>query len=83
MLTPLDIGATVVVPEPKLRPRDKLIEKIGFSRRLKELRSFESSIWAKIFGWDGLGAAFSFLRKRKDDETLTVEKLLVEAFRKC
>jgi hypothetical protein len=47
---------------------------------LKELRSFESSIWAKIFGWDGLGAAFSFLRKREDDETLTVEKLLLRYF---
>jgi hypothetical protein len=56
------------------------MEKTGFSRSLKELRSLEGSIWAKIFGWDGLGAMFSFLRKREDDEALTVEKLLVRYF---
>ena len=80
VLTPLDIGATVPVPEDQLWPRDKPQEKTGFSRSLRELRSFEGSIWASLFGWDGLGAAFSFLRRRDNDETLTVDKLLVRYF---
>ncbi|KAK7718126.1 hypothetical protein SLS63_010511 [Diaporthe eres] len=80
VLTPLDDGATVPVPDDHLHPRDKPQEKTGFSRSLRELRSVEGSIWAKIFGWDGLGAAFSFLRRREDDETLTVEKVLVRYF---
>lgn len=80
VLTPLDIGATVLVPKLQLWPRDKPMEKTGFSRSLKELRGLEGSIWAKIFGWDGLGAMFSFLRRRGNDETLTVEKLLVQYF---
>lgn len=80
VLTPLDIGATVSVPEGQLWPRDKPQEKTGFSRSLRELRRLEGSIWAKLFGWDGLGTAFSFLRCRDNDETLTVDKLLVRYF---
>lgn len=80
VLTPLDAGATVPVPDDQLRPLDKPQEKTGFSRSLRELRSLEGNIWAKIFGWDGLGAAFSFLRRREGDETLTVEKVLVRYF---
>lgn len=80
VLTPLDIGATSAVRESQLLPRDKPAEKTGFSRSLKELRSLEGSVWAKVFGWDGLGAAFSFLRRRENDKPLTVEKLLVRYF---
>lgn len=80
VLTPLDIGATKPVPESQLWPKDKPQEKQGFNRSLKELRSVEASIWAKIFGWDGLGAMFDFLCKRENDETLTVKKLLVRYF---
>ena len=80
VLTPLDIGATIPVPESELWPKDKPLEKEGFSRSLKELRVLEGSIWAKIFGLDGLGTVFSFLRRRENHETLTVEKLLVRYF---
>ncbi|KAM7185094.1 hypothetical protein V8F33_012603 [Rhypophila sp. PSN 637] len=74
---PLDAGDTVEIPDAQLKP---ISEKTGFSRTLKELRGVEGSIWAKIFGSDGLGAMFSFLRKRENDETLTVKKLLVQYF---
>ncbi|KAF2801992.1 uncharacterized protein BDZ99DRAFT_212406 [Mytilinidion resinicola] len=80
VLTPLDIGATVLVPESQRWPRDNPMEKMGFNRSLKELRGLEGSIWAKIFGWNGLGAMFSFLRRRENDETLAVEKLFVQYF---
>jgi hypothetical protein len=80
VLTPLNIGVTVPVPKDQLWPRDKPQEKTGFSRSLRELRSLEGSIWAKLFGWDGLGAAFSFLRRRDNEEILTVDKLLVRYF---
>jgi hypothetical protein len=80
VLTPLDIGATVAVPQDQLWPRDKPQEKTGFSRSLRELRSSKGNIWANLFGWDGLGTAFSFLRRRDNDETLTVDKLLVRYF---
>ncbi|KAJ4310140.1 hypothetical protein N0V84_011133 [Fusarium piperis] len=77
VLSPLDCGDTVEIPtsQPIFRS-----EKTGFSRTLKELRGIEGSIWAKIFGSDGLGAMFSFLRKRENDEFLTVQKLLVQYF---
>ncbi|KAI1202104.1 hypothetical protein F5X97DRAFT_253159 [Nemania serpens] len=80
VLSPLDTGATVAVPESELFPRDKPMEKSGFTRSLKELRGLEGSIWAKLFGWDGLGAVFSFLRERENNETLQVEKLLSRYF---
>ncbi|EEU45730.1 uncharacterized protein NECHADRAFT_100711 [Fusarium vanettenii 77-13-4] len=77
VLSPLDCGDTVEIPASQKIFRS---EKTGFSRSLKELRGIEGSIWAKIFGSDGLGAMFSFLRKRENDEILTVQKLLVEYF---
>ncbi|KAL2686793.1 hypothetical protein Neosp_004335 [[Neocosmospora] mangrovei] len=55
-------------------------EKTGFSHTLKELRGVKGSIWATIFGSDGLGGMFSFLHKRENDEILTVQKLLVHYF---
>ncbi|KAJ0312470.1 hypothetical protein COL516b_001554 [Colletotrichum fioriniae] len=73
--SPLNIGDTI-----KLLPLDKPSEKSGFSRSLRELRGIEGSIWANIFGSEGLGAAFSFLRNRENDEVLTVEKLFVRYF---
>ncbi|KAM0546043.1 hypothetical protein ACHAPJ_011057 [Fusarium lateritium] len=80
ILSPLDFSDTVSVPESKLLPVDKPSEKRGFSRSLKELRGFQGSIWAKVFGGAGLGAGFSALRQRENDETLTVEKLYVRYF---
>jgi hypothetical protein len=81
VLTPLNIGELVDVPSDQLWPRDKPQEKTGFSRSLRELRSLEGSLWAKLFGGgDSLGASFSFLRRRDNDETLTVDKLLVRYF---
>ncbi|KAH6997691.1 hypothetical protein BKA56DRAFT_664362 [Ilyonectria sp. MPI-CAGE-AT-0026] len=38
VLTPLDIGDTIKVPDSQLKPLDKPSEKAGFSRSLKELR---------------------------------------------
>lgn len=75
--SPLDAGDVVEIPDAELKP---ISEKTGFSRTLKELRGVEGSIWAKIFGSDGLGAIFSFLRKRENDETLTVKKLFAQYF---
>jgi len=80
VLNPLDNGAAATVPDSKLYPRDKPSEKAGFCRTMKQLRGIEGSIWAKIFGWDGLGAMFSFMRKRQNDETLTVDKLFVRYY---
>ncbi|KAF3019286.1 hypothetical protein E8E14_007633 [Neopestalotiopsis sp. 37M] len=78
VLSPLNIGDTIEIPPTHLQPRDGPAEKAGFSRSLKDLRGLEASIWAKVFGSKGVGA--SFLRNRKDDETLTVEKLFVQYF---
>ncbi|KAJ4136565.1 hypothetical protein NW768_004182 [Fusarium equiseti] len=75
--SPLDGCDPVEIPDAQLKP---ISEKTGFSRTLKELRGTEGSIWAKIFGSDRLGATFSFLRKRENDESLTVDKLLVQYF---
>ncbi|KAL6838096.1 hypothetical protein V8C40DRAFT_231594 [Trichoderma camerunense] len=80
IFSPLDIGDTIEVPASQLRPLDRPSEKAGFSRSLRELRGLEGSIWAKIFGSEGLGGALSFLRNRENDETLTVEKLFVRYF---
>lgn len=77
VLSPLDCGDIVEIPASQKTFRS---EKTGFSRSLKELRGIEGSIWAKLFGSDGLGAMFSFLRKRENDEVLTVQKLIVEYF---
>ncbi|KAH7140364.1 hypothetical protein B0J13DRAFT_557566 [Dactylonectria estremocensis] len=80
VLDPLDVGASLPVPESQLWPRDGPQEKTGFSRSLRELRSLEGSIWAKIFGWHGLGVKFSLPHQREANETLSVEKLLVRYF---
>ncbi|KAK0620785.1 hypothetical protein B0T14DRAFT_604317 [Immersiella caudata] len=40
----------------------------------------QGSLWAKLFGRGGSRGNFSFLCRRDDDETLTVEKLLVRYF---
>ncbi|KAL2883181.1 hypothetical protein SGCOL_001369 [Colletotrichum sp. CLE4] len=80
VFSPLDIGDTVEVPDSQLFPLDKPSEKTGFTRSLRELRGLEGSIWAKVFGSDGLGAMFSFLRNRENDEILTVKKLFVQYF---
>ncbi|KAI0153425.1 hypothetical protein BJ166DRAFT_356594 [Pestalotiopsis sp. NC0098] len=80
VFSPLNIGDSIPVPDSHLRPLNGPAEKAGFSRSLKELRGLEGSVWATVFGSQGLGAAFSFLRNRKDDETLTVEKLFVRYF---
>ncbi|KAI8725662.1 hypothetical protein NCS52_00137800 [Fusarium sp. LHS14.1] len=77
VLSPLDCGDTVEIPASQKTFRS---EKTGFSRTLKELRGIKGSIWAKIFGSDGLGGMLSFLRKRENDEILTVQKLLVHYF---
>ncbi|RMJ08760.1 hypothetical protein CDV36_011614 [Fusarium kuroshium] len=77
VLSPLDCGDTVEIPASQKMFRS---EKTGFSRTLKELRGIKGNIWANIFGSDGLGAMFSFLRKRENDEVLTVQKLLVHYF---
>ncbi|KAK4445255.1 hypothetical protein QBC34DRAFT_413505 [Podospora aff. communis PSN243] len=78
VLTPLNLGHLVDVAPDQLWPRDKPQEKTGFSRSLRELRSIEGSLWAKLFA--GSSGSFSFLRRRDDDETLTVDKLLVRFF---
>ncbi|CAH0055815.1 unnamed protein product, partial [Clonostachys solani] len=45
-----------------------------------ELRAIEASIWAKIFSFEGLGGHLSLLRKRSDDEALTVDCLQTRYF---
>ncbi|KAK2746949.1 hypothetical protein FQN57_002521 [Myotisia sp. PD_48] len=80
VLRPLNHGDTVMVPESQLQPPHEPMKKTGFSRSLKELRGLEGSIWAKIFGWEGLGNIFTGLRKRENDETLTVESLFIRYF---
>ncbi|KAL6902986.1 hypothetical protein GGI43DRAFT_400896 [Trichoderma evansii] len=80
VFSPLDFGDTADVPDSQLRPLDKPSEKRGFSRSLRELRGLEGSIWGKVFGSEGLGAKFSLLRSRENDETLTVDKLFVRYF---
>ncbi|RFU81009.1 major facilitator superfamily mfs-1 [Trichoderma arundinaceum] len=80
VLTPINIDDSIPIPESQFLPHNKPQEKSGFTRSLKELRGLKSSIWAKVFGWDNLGAYFSILRERSNEETLTVEKLLVRYF---
>ena len=75
---PLNIYSRISVPEEQIYPRNKPDEKHGFTRTLKELRSVEAGIWAKICGFGSVGARF--LRERSDDETLTVVKLLTRYF---
>jgi hypothetical protein len=77
---PLNLGSTIDIPSAEIYPRDAPDSKSGFTRSLLELRSVEGSIWAKIFGWDGLGGKLGFLSKRADDETLTVEDLQTRYF---
>lgn len=81
VLAPLNAGDTPPVPDSLVFPRDKpSCEKVGFSCSLKHLREVEGGVWAKIFGWAGLGPSFSALRSREDDETITVERLHVRYF---
>lgn len=77
---PLDLGSTIDIPNTEVYPRDAPDSKSGFTRTLHELRSVEGSFRAKIFGLDGLGGSLGFLRKRTDDETLTVEDLQTRYF---
>ncbi|KAL8294678.1 hypothetical protein RB600_000561 [Gaeumannomyces tritici] len=76
MLSPLDGGEAPPVPDSLVFPKDKSAsEKEGFTCSLNHLRHVKGGIWAKVFGWAGLGPSFSALRDRKNDETITVQKL--------
>ncbi|KAJ4141760.1 hypothetical protein NW768_000977 [Fusarium equiseti] len=77
---PLNLNAAIEIPEEEIFPRDGPDSKTGFTRTLKELRSVETSIWAKIFSLHGLGGSFSFLSKRTDDESLTVDEIQTRYF---
>lgn len=77
---PLSLNSAIVIPDTEIYPRDGPDSKTGFTRSLGELRAVEGGVWAKIFGLDGLGGNLGFLRKRRDDETLTVENLLTQYF---
>lgn len=77
---PLNLGSTIDIPSTEIYPRDAPDRKSRFTRTLHELRSVEGSIWAKIFGCDGLGGKLGFLSKRADDETVTVEDLQTRYF---
>lgn len=57
---PLNLNAAIEIPEEDIFPRVGPDAKTGFTRTLKELRSIETSIWAKIFSLQGLGGTFSF-----------------------
>ncbi|KAL8415200.1 hypothetical protein RB594_006149 [Gaeumannomyces avenae] len=81
MLSPLDGGEAPPVPDSLVFPKDKSAsEKEGFTCSLSHLRHVKGGIWAKIFGWAGLGPSFSALRDRQSDETITVQKLHVRYF---
>jgi hypothetical protein len=75
---PVNIYCRVAVPKEHIYPRRGPDEKNGFTRTLKELRSTDTGLWAKVFAVGGAG--FKFLRARSDDETLTVDKLLTRYF---
>jgi len=78
---PLNIhGSTIDIPDTEVYPRDAPDSKFGLTSTLGKLRSVEGSFWAKIFGVDGLGGSLGFLRKRTDDETLTVEDVQTRYF---
>ncbi|KAM5344485.1 hypothetical protein ACJ41O_013021 [Fusarium nematophilum] len=77
---PLNLKDAIGVPDEDIFPRRTPDSKTGFTRTLKELRAVEASIWAKIFSVQGLGGSLSFLRKRADDETLTVEDMQTRYF---
>ncbi|KAF5702069.1 major facilitator superfamily transporter [Fusarium mundagurra] len=77
---PLNLNAAIGIPPEHIFPRNGPDSKTGFTRTLKELRSVEASIWAKIFSLQGLGGTFNFLNKRTDDESLTVEEIQTRYF---
>ncbi|ENH72262.1 hypothetical protein FOC1_g10004499 [Fusarium oxysporum f. sp. cubense race 1] len=77
---PLNLNAAIEIPAEHIFPRNGPDSKTGFTRTLKELRSVEASIWAKIFNLQGLGGTFNFLNKRTDDESLTVEEIQTRYF---
>ncbi|KAL8391895.1 hypothetical protein RB595_002191 [Gaeumannomyces hyphopodioides] len=81
VLDPLDGGEAAPVPDSLIFPKNKSAsEKAGFSCSLKHLREVKGGVWAKVFGWAGLGPSFSALRGRQDDEKITVERLHVRYF---
>jgi hypothetical protein len=75
---PLNLNATIDIPDNQIFPRSGPDSKTGFTRSLKELRATEASIWAQIF--HSIGPRFSFLRDRTDDETLTVDDMQTRYF---
>ncbi|SCV25225.1 uncharacterized protein FFB14_00118 [Fusarium fujikuroi] len=77
---PLNLNAAIKIPPEHIFPRNGPDSKTGFTRTLQELRSVETSIWAKIFSLQGLGGTFNFLKKRTDDESLTVEQIQTRYF---
>ncbi|KAM0326357.1 hypothetical protein ACHAQA_006959 [Verticillium albo-atrum] len=78
--SPLNHLTCVKVPEDDLYPRGRPDVKVGFQRTMSQLRSVEAGIWAKIFGLDGVGGKLGWLRRRSDDETLTVKELKTRYF---
>lgn len=79
-LAPLNESATIEVPESVKWPRNGPDKKTGFSCSLNELRSAEFSLWAKVFGLDGLGGKLGWLSERTGEETLAVREIKTRYF---
>jgi hypothetical protein len=79
-LAPVNEHSRMEVPADAIWPRNGPDIKVGFSCSISQLRSTEFGLWAKIFGMDGLGGKLSWLRKRKEDEMLTIKELKTRYF---
>lgn len=80
IMAPLNLHCEISIPSIRIYPRDGPDSKTGFTRTMKELRATEGSIWAKICSLDDIGGKLGFLRKRSNEDILTVEEVQTRYF---
>ena len=70
-LIPLNYRSRIAITEDEVFSDTK----VGFTSTFAKLRSSEWGVWAKIFGVEGFGGKLNWLHSRRNDETISVDRL--------
>jgi hypothetical protein len=79
-LAPVNERSLIPVPEEERWPRNGPDVKRGLKFSMSDLKSAEFSVWAKVFGANGLGGKLGWLSKWTEDEDLTIDALKTRYF---
>jgi len=80
LIAPVNDHSHIPVPDSELRPSNGPDIKRGLHFSMNDLKKSEFSIWAKVFGAEGLGGMLGWLSKWSADEDLAIDALKTRYF---